>query len=62
MDSASLGALMWLGLFWLAYAIKKRADRRRVSRNTSARQDGTGKWEQVAPMDECFDDNLGFEE
>jgi hypothetical protein len=54
MDSAELGWLMWAGAFVLSYLIRRWAlrGRKTVSRNT---QTGA-KWEQVAPMDECFDD------
>lgn len=57
MDSAHLGLIMWVTLFTLSWWARRRTLRKApVSRNTRARHDGTGKWEQVAPMDECFDD------
>lgn len=52
--------LVWCLLFWISLRIRKWGLRRldelgktdRVSRNPQ-----TGKkWEQIAPMDECFDD------
>lgn len=52
-QSADLGLLMWLGLIWLTWWNRQRVLRKKtkaVSRNTAA------KWEQIAPMDECFDD------
>lgn len=56
MSSADLGLLMWIAMFALSIWAR-RAHRRRVSRNARAPHAGTGKkWEQVAPMDECFDD------
>lgn len=51
--SADIGVLMWVAMFWLSIVIRRRALRKKaVSRNT---QTGA-KWEQIAPMDECFDD------
>lgn len=51
-QSADLGLLMWAALFWFGFWIRRCMTRKTkaVSRNTAA------KWEQIAPMDECFDD------
>lgn len=54
MASADLGLLMWITMFALSIWAR-RAHRRRVSRNAGPNRTGK-KWEQVAPMDECFDD------
>lgn len=54
MDTEIAGALMWLGMFSLAWWNKRRHNRK-VSRNTGPSKTGH-KWEQIAPMDECFDD------
>lgn len=51
-QSADLGVLLWAALIWLACWNSRRVRRKAVSRNAK-----TGhKWEQIAPMDECFDD------
>jgi hypothetical protein len=43
----------WLLLMWLAYVLRVRC---KAFLETQKRKDAVGtKWEQIAPMEECFD-------
>lgn len=61
MDSVALGWLMWIAMFMASVWIRRRVKSpSRVSgntgRRTAAAQTGP-KWEQIAPLDECFEED-----
>lgn len=48
-----LGLALWVLLIWGVFRIR-RASLRFLETN---KHKGQKKWEQIAPMEECFDDN-----
>lgn len=52
-----IGLLMWVGLFYLAWRARRKHRQRAGARSsTVSRNPDNPKWQQDAPMPECFDE------